>query len=76
MKCQLSTANIPVTTSPSASNCSEVIRLDNPFNIAPVYIDTGILISRFGYSFITVDIEGETIARVPFRIFQTDAAQE
>lgn len=54
----------------------EVVNLDSPFNVAPVYIDTGILISRFGYSFITVDLDGETIARVPFRIYQTDAEPE
>jgi hypothetical protein len=51
------------------------VHLDNPFSIEPVFIDTGILITRFGYSFITVDLDGETIARVPFRIFQTDAAR-
>jgi hypothetical protein len=51
------------------------VSLDNPFNVEPVFIDTGILITRFGYSFITVDLDGETIARVPFRIYQTDSEQ-
>lgn len=51
------------------------VNLDSPFSVEPVSIDTGILISRFGYSFITVDLDGETIARVPFRIYQTDATE-
>lgn len=51
------------------------VNLDNPFSVEAVTIDTGILISRFGYSFITVDLDGETIARVPFRIYQTDAPE-
>jgi len=50
-----------------------VVNLDNPFSVGSICIETGIRITRFGYSFITVDLEGETIARVPFRIYQTDS---
>ena len=46
------------------------VTLDNPFSIEAVCIDTGIRITRFGYSYITVDFDGETIARVPFRIYE------
>jgi hypothetical protein len=49
-----------------------LVSLDNPFVVEPVIIDTGILITRLGYSFITIDLAGETIARVPFRVYQTD----
>jgi hypothetical protein len=47
-----------------------IVVLDNPFSVGSICIETGIRITRFGYSFITVDLEGETIARVPFRIYE------
>ena len=46
--------------------------LDNPLAFGTVTIDTGIRITRFGYSWITVDLDGETIARVPFHVFELD----
>ena len=49
------------------------VALDNPFRIDAVCIDTGIRITRFGYSYITVDLDGETIARVPFHIFELES---
>ena len=51
------------------------VYLDNPFSVESICIETGIRITRFGYSFITVDLDGDTIARIPFRIYQTDSEQ-
>lgn len=48
------------------------VSLENALSIEPVMIDTGIRITRFGYSWITVDLDGETVARVPFHIYELD----
>ena len=47
--------------------------LEDALSLGMICIDTGIRISRFGYSFITVDLAGETIARIPFRIYELDS---
>lgn len=47
--------------------------LETPLSVGVVAVDTGIRITRFGYNFITVDLDGETIARVPLHIYETDA---
>lgn len=48
------------------------VTLETPLSLAPVWIDTGIRITRFGYNFITVDLDGEEIARLPFHIYELD----
>lgn len=48
------------------------VNLESALSIEPVMIDTGIRITRFGYSWITVDLDGETVARVPFHIYELE----
>ncbi len=50
-----------------------VVYLEDPLSLGVVAIDTGIRITRLGYNFITVDLDGETIARVPFRIYDLES---
>ena len=61
---------------PSGRPLPATVFLEDALSIAAVAIDTGIRISRFGYNWITVDLGGETVARVPFHIFELESEGE
>lgn len=64
---------ITVDGKKSGRPLTAVVNLEDPLKVEAVSIETGIRISRFGYNFITVDLDGETVARVPFHIFELES---